>query len=238
MSSFYRIKDWSNRYETNETRKLKSLLWVKMPNQQDGLAYRLISKEKNGPAIFAAWCLMLQMASKASPRGELKNNNLPLSPGDMGDVTGFPAEIFAQAIKFLSSPKIGWIEEISPSPDVPGENPDAPGKSPATPPIDGMEWNGMEEKGMEVSVGKKKHGGFTPPTIFEVIDFCQSRENGIDAAKWYSFYQANGWMVGKNKMKDWKAAVRYWEKNQKNTGNAVNPTKRTNFETFGSDNVK
>lgn len=62
-------------------------------------------------------------------------------------------------------------------------------------------------------VNQKKCGSlrFTPPTLDQVSDYCLERGNGVDAVKWFNFYQSKGWMVGKNKMKDWKAAVRTWE---------------------------
>lgn len=55
-------------------------------------------------------------------------------------------------------------------------------------------------------------GRFAPPTLEDVINYCLERKNGVDAKKWFNFYSAKGWMVGKNKMKDWKAAVRTWER--------------------------
>jgi hypothetical protein len=56
---------------------------------------------------------------------------------------------------------------------------------------------------------------FNPPTIEDVKSYCLERKNSVDAEKWFNHYTANGWMVGRNKMKDWKAAVRTWEKTQK-----------------------
>ena len=53
---------------------------------------------------------------------------------------------------------------------------------------------------------------FTPPTIEEVTAYCKERGNRVDAQQFIDFYTANGWMVGKNKMKDWKACVRTWER--------------------------
>lgn len=54
---------------------------------------------------------------------------------------------------------------------------------------------------------------FTPPTLDEVKEYVKERGSAVDAEKWFNHYTANGWMVGKNKMKDWKAAVRTWERN-------------------------
>jgi hypothetical protein len=54
---------------------------------------------------------------------------------------------------------------------------------------------------------------FIKPTIQQVIEYCQERNNNVDAEKWYNHYESNGWKVGRNSMKDWKAAVRTWEQN-------------------------
>src|SRR6056297_597836 len=56
---------------------------------------------------------------------------------------------------------------------------------------------------------------FVPPTPDEVSTYCKQRNNSVDAGRFVDFYAAKGWMVGKNKMKDWKAAVRTWEANSK-----------------------
>lgn len=56
---------------------------------------------------------------------------------------------------------------------------------------------------------------FKPPTLEEVKAYCIERNNGIDPERFIDFYESKGWMVGKNKMKDWKAAVRSWESRNK-----------------------
>ena len=57
---------------------------------------------------------------------------------------------------------------------------------------------------------------FIPPSVNMVQAYCEERHNGIDARKFIDFYESKGWMIGKNKMKDWKAAVRTWEKSRRN----------------------
>lgn len=59
---------------------------------------------------------------------------------------------------------------------------------------------------------KPKRKRFTPPTLEEVQAYCLERKNSVDAERFIDYYTSNGWYVGKNKMKDWKAAVRTWEK--------------------------
>ena len=53
---------------------------------------------------------------------------------------------------------------------------------------------------------------FTPPSLQEVTDYCNQRGNNVDPERFINFYQSKDWMVGKNKMKDWKAAIITWEK--------------------------
>lgn len=57
---------------------------------------------------------------------------------------------------------------------------------------------------------------FTPPTYEQVSSYCKERNNTVDADVFIDFYESKGWMVGKNRMKDWKAAVRNWERNRGN----------------------
>lgn len=75
----------------------------------------------------------------------------------------------------------------------------------------------------QVSIGKVSIGKvskdieppkrFTAPAFEEVKAYCEERKNNVDAERFINYYTANGWKVGKNPMKDWKAAVRSWERN-------------------------
>jgi len=53
---------------------------------------------------------------------------------------------------------------------------------------------------------------FQKPTLEEISKYCRERDNGVDPERFANFYESNGWRVGKNPMKDWRAAVRTWEK--------------------------
>lgn len=59
---------------------------------------------------------------------------------------------------------------------------------------------------------EKNNKIFVPPTLENVRGYCQERGNSVDPQRFIDFYESKGWMVGKNKMKDWKAAVRTWER--------------------------
>jgi len=69
----------------------------------------------------------------------------------------------------------------------------------------------QEQEEKEEQTPNKKHKRFTPPPINEITKYCKERNNDVDPNRFHDFYEAKGWMVGKNKMKDWKAAVRTWE---------------------------
>ena len=69
---------------------------------------------------------------------------------------------------------------------------------------------------------------FTPPTLEEVKAYCAERGGKVDAENWYDWYSANGWKVGKNPMKDWKAAVRTWER-----GDRGKPEKKPKYTKNG-----
>ena len=73
------------------------------------------------------------------------------------------------------------------------------------------EENRIEEKREEGETTTR----FVKPSISEIQKYCEERKNTINAEKFFNYYEANGWKVGKNKMKDWKACVRTWEQNEK-----------------------
>ena len=66
---------------------------------------------------------------------------------------------------------------------------------------------------IDVKSDKQTRKRFVPPSIEDVQAYCLERNNNVDAERFINHYTSNGWMVGKNKMQDWKAAVRTWEKN-------------------------
>jgi len=64
---------------------------------------------------------------------------------------------------------------------------------------------------------KKREVRFIPPTITEVEEYCREKGYNINASNFVDFYEAKGWMIGKNKMKDWKAAIRTWVRRENNS---------------------
>ena len=60
--------------------------------------------------------------------------------------------------------------------------------------------------------GEKSNRRFAPPSNAEVAEYCRIRGNSVDPERFVDFYDAKGWKVGNQPMKDWKAAVRTWER--------------------------
>ena len=83
-----------------------------------------------------------------------------------------------------------------------------------------------KEKESTPPISPSRGTRFIPPTPDEVRAYCLERGGRVSAEKWYDYYTANGWKVGKNPMKDWKAAVRNWERTEKHGG-----SRDTGFET-------
>ena len=73
----------------------------------------------------------------------------------------------------------------------------------------------IDKDSKEESAREEKAKRFYPPTIDEVKQYCEERKNNIDPMAFIDFYSSKGWMIGKNRMKDWKAAVRTWERKRK-----------------------
>lgn len=73
----------------------------------------------------------------------------------------------------------------------------------------------IDKDSKEESARGEKAKRFIPPSVEEVEQYCLERNNNIDAQSFIDFYESKGWMIGKNKMKDWKAAVRTWERSRK-----------------------
>ena len=90
-----------------------------------------------------------------------------------------------------------------------------------------------KEKVKEKVKVKDNNKIFKPPTVDDVRAYCTERGNNVDPQSFVDFYESKGWMIGKNKMKDWKAAVRTWERSETKTrqeGTAKLTKDHNNFE--------
>lgn len=79
-----------------------------------------------------------------------------------------------------------------------------------------------------------KERRFKKPTLEEVKEYCLERKNNVDVERFIDYYEANGWKVGKNPMKSWKACVRTWEKNSTSYTNKQETTPSW-FDTYNNN---
>jgi hypothetical protein len=114
----YRIKDWSQHFENNRTKEMVNMRWVPVPNKHDGEGFCTIMSQPDGMVIYAAWHLILQVASKCGTRGTLlRDNGTPHTAQSIAVKTRCnDAQAIQRALDFCSSPQIGWIEALVDNP--------------------------------------------------------------------------------------------------------------------------
>ena len=83
----------------------------------------------------------------------------------------------------------------------------------------------------DIDKGNRERSAFRPPDVSEVRSYCQERKNKVDPERFVDFYTSKGWLVGKSKMKDWRAAVRNWEKEDARSGTTKKTTQPSNSRT-------
>jgi hypothetical protein len=141
----YHVKQWDDRHETHESRKLVRLPWVAVPTKHDGLGYRNTVRQKNCNGLLAAWKLILEVAAKGdrAQRGWLVRAGKPLSAIDLATMTGLTEDTFQAALAFFVEPPSDWLEladyaAVAPSPGSASRgSPGVPAESAAVAPSPG-----------------------------------------------------------------------------------------------------
>jgi hypothetical protein len=110
LSLLYSIRNWNDWFENNRSRSIKALSWVGVPNRHDGENYTAIVSHKDGAEIFAAWNLIVQVASKCEPRGVLTRGcGRPHDAASLALKTRAPKIWFEKALKYLSE-NTDWLD--------------------------------------------------------------------------------------------------------------------------------
>jgi hypothetical protein len=165
MKPIFTIKDWDALFENCASRKLKMLGWVPMPNNHDSVAYSRLMNRKDGPEIFAAWILLVQLASKCSQRGVLRSSDgRPYDAEEIAVKTRAPQKIFVNALPYLCS--AGWMICEPPLAESPDASADSPDVSADNGRLAGA--NRIEGKGMELNsplTPRDKLGGDLPANL-------------------------------------------------------------------------
>lgn len=104
------VRNWERHFEVSQTKKVRGPLnWVAIPTKHDGKGFRRIMARKDGPIVYGAWILILQVAAKCPKRGELSDFDGPLTTEDLEIKTGVAAKLFDNAIQVLAAKGIEWI---------------------------------------------------------------------------------------------------------------------------------
>jgi len=126
----YTIRKWNELFENNRSRELVNLRWTVIPNRHDGETYTRMVTHKDGAKMFAAWVLILQVASKCEPRGTLvRGDGTPLNSVALSLKTRAPMEWFDLVLEWLEK-NSDWLE-IKPIPHMGATIPHPPAVHPA-----------------------------------------------------------------------------------------------------------
>lgn len=111
----YIVRDWGDHFEIAESLARKSLRWLATPTKHDGIGYRRMMAQRDGPALFGAWNAIIQTAAKAGKkgvRGRLERDGNPLDAESIALMTSFPVHVIERALTFFSDPKQGWLDKL------------------------------------------------------------------------------------------------------------------------------
>jgi hypothetical protein len=194
------IKNWAENFEKSDNRRLKVFSWVAVPTKMDGKKFRRLSKYKDGLEIFGIFILLLELAGKMPEKGVLKDVDGDLDYDDMELMTGFPSNKFKKAISVLCSDEIGWLTDDTGA--TLGQH------SGVTQPT--VQYNTVHNNTIE------RPTNFIKPTIPEIqTAITEKGLKRVNAETFWNYYESNGWKIGKNKMKSWKATLSVWESRNK-----------------------
>ncbi len=111
-TAFLRVARWDETFENNQSRVIKDLKWVPFPNKHDSDGYTELMDHPEGYAHYAAWVVIVQVASKCNPRGTLvREGARPHDAASLARISRVPETIIENAIPRLIL--VGWLERIS-----------------------------------------------------------------------------------------------------------------------------
>lgn len=231
QAKLYRIRNWSSIYENNRTREMKSMGWLPLPVKLDGDGYSLLMEDADGPAMFGCFIAILEVAARCDPRGVLvRAAGIPHDAASLARLTRMPRDIVEKTLGVCSNdPK--WLDFEAKTANC--------GKGAGLPQADrrqtagGCEIPASELNRTELNRTEEKDGDrkfpsplklkFTKPSYEDVMLYCKERQNEVDPNKFLDFYESKGWRIGNQKMRDWKAAVRTWERRSGKSGSFYTP---------------
>lgn len=219
--------------------------WIKLTTDMfDNRKIKHLRRLPDGNSIVLIWVMLLTMAGRCNASGMIfLTENIPYTPKMLADELDFEENTVILALKALEDLDMvvtngghytiaGWeeyqntdrLQEIREYNRLAQQKSRAKRKALADVNDKSMtsqrchETDKEEDKEIDIeeeNIIRTKTTKFIPPTVDEVADYCFERQNNVNPEQFVDFYSAKGWMLGKNKMKDWKAAVRTWERKDK-----------------------
>ena len=202
---------------------------------------KLIEALPDGDSIIVCWFKLLCLAGQQNNSGVLLlNNRIAYTDEMLSVVFRRPLQTVRLALKTFE--EFGMVEIINGAITIPNwekhQNADrlqelreynriaqqkSRAKRKALADVNDMSMTCQQSQETDIDIDtekeskkeSKKKDRFIPPTVEEVKAYCMERRNGIVPESFVDFYQSKNWMVGKDKMSDWKAAVRTWERRDK-----------------------
>lgn len=216
----YKIRDWAILFENNRSRMVKDLDWIPIPNRHDGENYTSIITDPDGAIIYAAWVLILQVASRCQPRGTLlRDNGTPHSPRSLAMKTRAPEKWFELALNFLEN-HTDWLE-------IEGERQDAASTLPArcqqaVTEGKGREGNRREEKESACALPAAPGSPFPEADIPSWDDVkAKAAMSGVpeaSAKKFYDHHEGNQlWVNQGGRLINWPYKLTAWAANDRTT---------------------
>ena len=241
--------------------------WIKITTDMfDNRKIKYLRTLPEGNNIVLIWVMLLTMAGRCNSGGMIfLTENIPYTTKILADELGFDENIVKVAIAALE--KLNMVTTNSGCLLIPGweEYQNAEGLEKireqtklrvqkyrerqkaitdcnVTSNVTVTQCNATEEeKELEEDIDKKentKRKNFIPPTVEEVKEYLDSVGSQVDAESFVAFYESKGWMVGKNKMKSWKAAIVTWEKRnglKRSPPKKSDPVQQEDEELVGDD---
>lgn len=232
---------------------MSEVKWIKLTvDMFDNRKIKYLRTLPEGNNIVLIWVMLLTMAGRCNSGGMIfLTENIPYTGQVLANELGFETSTVELALKILAS--LGMISEIDGYIQIEGWDDHQSADKLEQIREQNRIRKQKERERKQIAMSRDGHvtvtqchatdidkeidkdidkdikvRRFTPPTPTEVQQYCSESGHYIDADAFVDFYNSKNWMVGKNKMKDWKSAVRNWERRDKeknHTGNRFN-----NFE--------
>lgn len=220
---------------------MSSIKWIKLNvDMFDDEKIKIIQSMPEGDSLLIVWIKLITLAGKTNDGGYIYiNENMAYTDEMLSVIMNKPLNIIQLALGTFT--KLGMIEidekgiylinfekyqSLDRMAELKEYNRLAQQKHRAKIKSQKLSMTSQSCQDIDIDIDKdidkeyikeSKKKSFKKPTIEEIQDYCKERNNSINADAFYDFYESKNWYVGKNKMQNWKAAIRTWEQRDTKT---------------------